>query len=106
MNSSAGAVCVIIAARNASATIARAVRSALRERQVAEVVVVDDGSTDATADAAYDADDGSGRLKLLVLSKNRGPAAARNHAIARSSAPLIAVLDADDFFLPGRFDAL
>ena len=42
-------VCVIIAAKDAAATIQRAVRSALREPQVAEVVVVDDGSTDATA---------------------------------------------------------
>jgi succinoglycan biosynthesis protein ExoU len=106
MNSSAGAVCVIIAARNASGTIARAIRSALRERQVAEVVVVDDGSTDATAAAACEADDRSGRLQLLVHRENKGPAAARNHAVAHSSAPLIAVLDADDFFLPGRFDSL
>jgi succinoglycan biosynthesis protein ExoU len=106
MNSSAGAVCVIIAAKNASGTIARAIRSALRERQVAEVVVVDDGSTDATAVTAGEADDGSGRLQLLVHSQNKGPAVARNNAIARSSAPLIAVLDADDFFLPGRFDRL
>jgi succinoglycan biosynthesis protein ExoU len=106
MNSSADAVCVIIAARNASGTIARAIRSALRESQVAEVMVVDDGSTDSTAAVACDADDGSGRLRLLIHSQNKGPAAARNNAIARSSAPLISVLDADDFFLPGRFDRL
>ena len=106
MTSSSAAVCVIIAARNASKTIARAVRSALRESRVAEVVVVDDGWTDATAAMAREADDGSGRLQILVLDSNRGPAAARNHAIAHSSAPLIAVLDADDFFLPGRFDSL
>ena len=37
---------------------------------------------------------------------NRGPAFARNHAIAHSAAPLIAILDADDFFLKGRFDRL
>lgn len=106
MTSSDAAVCVVIAARNASATIARAIRSALHERQVAEVVVVDDGSTDPTAAVACEADDRSGRLQLLVLGENRGPAAARNHAIARSTAPLIAVLDADDFILPGRFDRL
>jgi succinoglycan biosynthesis protein ExoU len=99
----APSVCVVIAARNASATIPRAVRSALREAEVAEVVVVDDGSSDPTADAARRADDGSRRLSLLSLPQNRGPAFARNHAIAHSSAPYIAVLDADDFFLKGRF---
>ena len=37
---------------------------------------------------------------------NKGPSFARNHAIAHSTAPLIAILDADDFFLDGRFDWL
>lgn len=99
-------VCVIIAAKNAADTIARAIRSALREARVAEVVVVDDGSTDATAEISRAADDGSGRLNILVLETNRGPAFARNHAIANSTASLIAILDADDFFLKGRFDAV
>ena len=99
-------VCVIIAAKNASCTITRAIRSALREGRVAEVVVVDDGSTDNTAETSRAADDGSGRLRVLSLEMNKGPAFARNHAIAHSSAPLIAVLDADDFFLAGRFDRM
>ncbi len=97
-------VCVIIAAKNASGTIARAIRSALRESQVAEVVVVDDGSADGTAETSRQADDGRGRLRVLSLEINRGPAFARNQAISHSSAPLIAILDADDFFLAGRFD--
>jgi succinoglycan biosynthesis protein ExoU len=99
-------ICVIIAAKDASPTIGRAVRSALREAEVAEIVVVDDGSADATAEAAYAADDGSGRLWVARLEANMGPAFARNHAIAHSGAPLIAILDADDFFQPGRFARL
>jgi succinoglycan biosynthesis protein ExoU len=106
MASSPPTVCVIIAAKNAQATIRRAIASALRETRVAEVVVVDDGSNDATAEASLAADDGSGRLRLLILPRNRGPAFARNHAIAESRAPLIAILDADDFFLRGRFDTM
>ena len=66
-------VCVIIAAKDAAATIQRAVRSALREEQVAEIVVVDDGSTDATAKAARAADDGTGRLRVLTLGRQQGP---------------------------------
>ena len=64
-------VCVIIAAKDAAATIQRSVRSALREPQVAEVVVVDDGSTDATAKKALAADDGTDRLRVLTLDRNR-----------------------------------
>ncbi|AOF92725.1 glycosyltransferase [Sinorhizobium sp. RAC02] len=99
-------VCVIIAAKNAQETIGRAVRSALAEPEVAEVVVVDDGSDDRTMAAAAEADDGSGRLEIIRFRVNRGPSAARNHAIAISRAPLISILDADDFFFPGRFRQL
>lgn len=99
-------ICVIIAAMNAEATIARAVASALAECEVAEVVVIDDASRDATAAAALSADDGSGRLHVHSVRANIGPAAARNLALARSTAPLVAVLDADDAILPGRFAAL
>ncbi len=99
-------VCVVIAARNAQATISRAVASALREIRVSEVVVVDDASDDATAEASLAADDGSGRLQIIRFDRNQGPARARNRAIANSRAPLIAILDADDFFLRGRFDAM
>ncbi len=105
-DSAENSVCVIIAAKNASDTIGLAVASALREPEVAEVVVIDDGSTDGTAAAAASADDGSGRLTIREFEKNRGPAAARNHAIEISKAPLIGILDADDFFFPGRFASL
>jgi succinoglycan biosynthesis protein ExoU len=99
-------ICVIIAAKNAEATIGRAIASALREPHVDEVIVVDDGSDDATAEASLDAGDSTGRLQVIALERNQGPAFARNHAIARSRAPLVAILDADDFFLQGRFDTL
>jgi succinoglycan biosynthesis protein ExoU len=95
-------VAVIIAAHNASETIERAIRSALGEPEVAEVLVVDDASTDDTAQVARSLDDGSGRLKVVPMPENGGPSKARNRAIEESTAPWIAVLDSDDFFLPGR----
>lgn len=99
-------VCVIIAAYNAAATIGRAIDSALAQAEVAEVIVIDDASTDDTAATARRHDDASGRLVVTTLAVNVGPSRARNLAIAASRAQLLAILDADDFFLPGRFAAL
>lgn len=103
---SGSGVCVIIAAMDAEETIARAIGSALCEPEVTEVIVVDDASHDGTLTAAKGADDGSGRLKTIRFDQNQGPAAARNRAIRESTAPFISILDADDFFLPGRFATL
>ncbi|WP_137131352.1 glycosyltransferase family 2 protein [Rhizobium sp. FY34] len=99
-------VCVIIAAKDATETIGRAITSALQEPSVAEIVVVDDGSSDGTQAVAAAKDDGTGRLRVLRFEVNRGPSAARNAAIEASSSPLISILDADDFFFPGRFAAM
>jgi succinoglycan biosynthesis protein ExoU len=105
-SSSRTSVAVLIAARNARRTIARAVSSALAEPEVARVVVVDDASTDTTSTVARAADDGSGRLTILALEQNAGPAAARNRALDVCRTEWISVLDADDFFLPGRTERL
>jgi succinoglycan biosynthesis protein ExoU len=99
-------VSVIIPAWQCQSTIARAIASALAEPEAAEVIVIDDASGDGTVAEARGADDGSGRLKIVEQPRNCGPAAARNRGIALSRAPLIALLDSDDFFLAGRFAAL
>lgn len=106
MSARANDVCVIVAAYNAERTVARALRSALAEAEVTELVLVDDASTDATVATALDTDDGSGRLRIVRQPANHGPAAARNRAIAESTATYVAVLDADDMILPGRFKRL
>lgn len=95
-------VCVIVAAKDAADTIGRAVRSALDQPEVAEVIVVDDGSSDNTAQAAQDAAGADSRLRVIVLDRNQGPAAARNRALAATTADLVCILDADDFMLEGR----
>jgi succinoglycan biosynthesis protein ExoU len=101
-----GLVSVVITARNAQATIGDAVASALDQPEVKEVVVVDDASSDATSDAARNAGKDDARLIILRQATNVGPAAARNLAISGSTAPFIAILDADDYLLPGRFAPL
>src|SRR5262245_30863449 len=97
---------VIIAAWNAQHTIRRAVRSALMQEQVAQVIVVDDASRDGTQVSARLADDGSGRLTIIALPQNVGPARARNIALDHSYSPYVCILDADDYFLPNRIDRL
>lgn len=99
-------VAVLIAAKDAAATVGRAVGSALAQRAAAEVILVDDGSIDGTAAAAAAMDDGTGRLRVIRLPDSRGPSAARNRALEASAAPMACVLDADDFMLPGRIDRL
>ncbi|HRP11101.1 MAG TPA: glycosyltransferase family 2 protein [Terricaulis sp.] len=96
---------LIIAAYNAAATLDRAIASALAAPEAAEVCVVDDGSRDETlalarAWAARD------RRVIALSQANAGPGAARNAAIDATSAPWIAILDADDYLLPGRLAAL
>jgi succinoglycan biosynthesis protein ExoU len=103
-----GRVAVIIPAWRAAEIVAKAVRSALVQPEAAEVVVVDDGSGDggATADAAREADDGTGRLQVIELEANAGPARARNIAIAATSSRWICPLDSDDRLAPGRLRRL
>jgi glycosyltransferase involved in cell wall biosynthesis len=62
-----------------------------------EVIVVDDGSTDSTADIAR-----SHETIHYLYQDNQGPAAARNAGIEASRGELVAFLDADDRWLPGK----
>ncbi len=91
---------------NAEDTIGRAVRSALAQPEAVQVIVIDDGSNDATATAAMAADDGSGRLEVLSLPQNRGPSAARNIALERVTAEWFTILDSDDFMDEDRLSRM
>jgi succinoglycan biosynthesis protein ExoU len=97
---------VIIAARDRSDTIERAVKSALSQPNVRTVIVIDDGSADDTAAVAAHCDRDDDRLIVRSLPTNRGPSAARNAALDISIAPWICVLDGDDYLLPGRISKL
>ncbi|WP_052341489.1 glycosyltransferase family 2 protein [Salinarimonas rosea] len=101
------AASVILAAHDAAGTIGSAVASALAQslREI-EVVVVDDASRDATAEAARAAAGGDPRLRLVTMGENSGPAGARNAGIAAARGRYVAILDADDAFAPTRLEAL
>jgi len=63
-----------------------------------ELVVVDDGSTDRTPQIL----DAYGDRLRVICQHNQGVSAARNRGIGDSSGPLIALLDSDDIWLPGK----
>ncbi len=99
-------VAVLIAAYNAEATLERAVRSALTQPDVAEVCIIDDGSSDGTLSLARSLAAEDSRVIVVAQGVNRGPAAARNAGVAATRSPWITILDADDYMLPGRIGAL
>jgi hypothetical protein len=95
---------VIIPVFNLRTYLAEAIESVLAQtlaRDDVEIVVVDDGSTDGSAEVA--------RAFLprirYVAQENRGLSAARNAGIRASRAPALAFLDADDRFLPDKLAA-
>lgn len=106
VDDAATCVDVLIAARDRADTIERAVRSALAQEPVRAVIVVDDGSADDTAYRASCCEHDGKRVSVKRLRSSVGPAAARNVALEASTAPWLAILDGDDFFLPGRIEAL
>ena len=69
-----------------------------------EIIVVDDGSTDGTDRFLAQFSKREPRLRI-VQSRGLGPSSARNLALEISRAPLIAFLDADDCWLPGKLKA-
>ncbi len=92
-------VSVIIPAYNSEKTLSRAIGSALEQNSIPlEIIVVDDGSTDGTADKVREY---GGKVRL-IQQENRGAGAARNRGVAEAAGEFIAFLDADDEYLPDR----
>jgi GT2 family glycosyltransferase len=88
----------MIPSYNRAATLPRAIRSVLEQTYTdVEVVVVDDGSTDATVAALEAFDD----TRLVYFSQpNRGVCAARNAGAAKATGDIFMFLDSDDELLP------
>lgn len=96
-------VSVVIALYNHAAFITGALESVANGTfQDVEVVVVDDGSTDGSAEAveAWIAENGDQRVTLVRSPLNRGLPKARNTAIAHATGELVFVLDADNEVVP------
>lgn len=97
-------ISVVIPTWNRRAWVAEAVGSVLAQEEVPgaklEVWVVDDGSTDHTAEALQE--QFGQRISLLRWQENRGVAAARNAGVSASRGEWIAFLDSDDLWLPAK----
>ena len=95
-------VSVTIPAFNAAANIRQTLNSVLAQTyQEIEVIVVDDGSSDATSAVVQEFLTRDARFQL-VRQSNAGVGAARNTAIRKARGKYIAPLDADDYWFPEK----
>lgn len=94
----------VIPVWNRRRLVCDAIESALAQRPGAvEVLVVDDASTDDTADEVERVY--GSRVRLIRLPQRSGVAAARNAGARVATGELLAFLDSDDVWLPGKLDA-
>lgn len=92
---------VVIACRDGAAYLAEALRSIAAQDVPHEIVLVDDGSTDASAEIAI----AHGARVVSSPGPGSGPATARRAGVATLGTDLLAFLDADDRWLPGKLAA-
>jgi glycosyltransferase involved in cell wall biosynthesis len=100
-----GYISVIITVYNNELYIEEAIKSAEIQKEVREVLVIDDGSTDNTFILLQKLQLSYSKLKVFRHSngRNKGIAASRNLGIAKSNCDWIAFLDSDDYYLSDRF---
>ncbi|MGI9336622.1 MAG: glycosyltransferase family 2 protein [Gammaproteobacteria bacterium] len=102
MSSFTPVISVIIPAHNRRKMLLEVLESIFAQTyQPAEIVVVDDGSTDGSAEAVQ----ALAPRVTLVRQANQGPSAARNRAFEQSSGEWIAIGDSDDLWEPERLQA-
>jgi glycosyltransferase involved in cell wall biosynthesis len=98
-------ITVVIPVYKAEKYVRTAVESCLRQPEVAEIILAEDGSPDGSLDVCRQLKDEFPSIKLIQHpgGVNQGAGATRNLGIQAASYPYIAFLDADDYFLPDRF---
>jgi glycosyltransferase involved in cell wall biosynthesis len=100
-------ISVIIPVYNAAEFLEKSVQSALQFEEVKEVILVEDKSTDNSLDICKKLAGENPRVLLFQHpdKENHGAAASRNLGIEKATGSYITFLDADDYYLPNRFDA-
>jgi glycosyltransferase involved in cell wall biosynthesis len=105
--SGALSICVLIPAYNARPFLREALDSVLTQtRPPEQIIVIDDGSTDGTADVALAWQAERRRPITLIRQSNGGQSAARNAGLRVARTDLVALLDADDLYLPDHLQRL
>jgi len=89
-------VSVVIPCFNHAEELPRAVHSALKQQYLHEIIIVDDGSTDASLRVAEELCAFDPRIAIFSTPKNKGPAGARNFGAQYATGHYLAFLDADD----------
>jgi glycosyltransferase involved in cell wall biosynthesis len=99
-------VSILITNYNYEEFLSRSIDSVLQQSWKAiEIVVADDGSEDRSCEVAQSYID-RGHPVVLVRGKHRGMAGCLNAAFHASSGEIICLLDADDYFFPGKLEAV
>lgn len=100
-------VSVLIPVFNGDGSIQRAIRSCLSQTlSDIEVIVIDDASTDRTAEVVGSLARDDPRIRLVGLGQNAGPGAARTAGLREATGDWVAILDADDQIETTRFSTL
>jgi len=97
---------VVMPVYNEAATIEVALRRVLARPEVAQLIAVDDASTDGSAERLAAFSRTEPRLELLRHPKNLGKGAAIRTGLARAQAPITLIQDADLEYDPDEFPAL
>jgi len=100
-------ISVIIPVYNAEKYVTQAVESALQFEEVHEIILVEDQSPDNALEVCQQLAEKHGRVTLFQHPDkgNHGAGPTRNLGLEKASGDFIAFLDADDYYLPNRFDA-
>lgn len=97
------AVSIIIPVYNAETSIEIAVRSCLAQKEVKEIILIDDGSTDSSIEICNRLKFENQIIKILENKINLGASYVRNIGLFHATQKYIAFLDADDYYLDHRF---
>lgn len=105
-NASSPTVSVVMPTYNRAQLLSKTVASILNQDfEDFDLLIVDDGSTDNTAEVIKESQDQDSRLRYLPLSENRGYGFARGAGLQYVSGRYVALADSDDLWLPGKLRA-